>query len=294
MVKYWGGGTIAILDNLISYYKLDEASGNLVDSKGSNDLTNNSATYGATGIINDALTFDGVSDYLTGSFSKTFTAYTIQAWIKTSSVTNNWGGIISDSGQDMLLRRNINTDKLNFQSVAAGFAIVSTDVFDTDNWIHVVATYDGTTAELWMDGVSQGTDGGTGSVAITTFEIGRNEQINANKWEGEIDEVGVWDRALSDAEVALLFNSGSGKAYPFSTTAQSSTIDFNNGTITTAKLTATFTGGTPTLSMSADGSNFETVTSGVAHVFTNTGTDLRWKAEGEGITITEIKIGDYH
>ena len=79
------------------------------------------------------------------------------------------------------------------------------------------------------------------------------------------------------------------------TLGQSTTVDFNNGTITTAKLTATYTGAVPTFYMSADGgNNFEVVTDGVAHTFTNTGTDLRWKVEGSGTTITEIKIEDFH
>lgn len=76
---------------------------------------------------------------------------------------------------------------------------------------------------------------------------------------------------------------------------QSKSIDFNNGTITKAKLTATFTGlGNVNFYMAADGTNFEIVTSGTSHTFINTGTDLRWKVEGSGITITQIKIIDYH
>ena len=62
-------------DDIISYYKLDETTGAVVDSAGSNDGTNNGATRGVTGKIDDA--FDFSSDYvrnfgtplLTGDFS---------------------------------------------------------------------------------------------------------------------------------------------------------------------------------------------------------------------------------
>lgn len=95
-----------------------------------------------------------------------------------------------------------------------------------------------------------------------------------------------------------VYNSSSSTGNPENqstvTTALSTSIDFNNGTITQAKLTATFTGNTPTLSMTADGTNFETVTSGVLHNFTNTGTDLRWKAMGTGTTITKLVVDSYH
>ena len=76
-------------------------------------------------------------------------------------------------------------------------------------------------------------------------------------------------------------------------TAQSKSVDYNNGTITTAKLTATETIGTFRYWLTADGTNWEEVTNDVAHTFTNTGTDLRWRIQGTG-TITQIVISNYH
>jgi len=76
--------------------------------------------------------------------------------------------------------------------------------------------------------------------------------------------------------------------------AISSSFDFNNGIITTAKLTATESVGTGTYYLSADGGvNWELVTNGTTHTFTNTGTDLRWKAKGNSVTITRLVISDY-
>jgi len=144
-------------------------------------------------------------------------------------------------------------------------------------------------------------------------------------WKGEI---------LSLAEAQDLYNSGDGLAYPFTFSktineghisddgskqfleytkdisesstltdgivvtstgdAISSSFDFNNGIITTAKLTATESVGTGTYYLSADGGvNWELVTNGTTHTFTNTGTDLRWKAKGNAVTITRLVISDY-
>ena len=75
---------------------------------------------------------------------------------------------------------------------------------------------------------------------------------------------------------------------------QSKSIDFNNGIITTATMTVTFTGNTPSLLMTADGTNWEAVTSGVAHTFTNTGTDLKWRIVASGTTVTQVTVEDYH
>lgn len=78
--------------------------------------------------------------------------------------------------------------------------------------------------------------------------------------------------------------------------AQSLSIDFNNGTITTAKMTVTRSAsGDILLYLSADGgNNWEQVTSGVAHTFVNTGTDLRWRIKTSDETITKVLIEDYH
>ena len=80
--------------------------------------------------------------------------------------------------------------------------------------------------------------------------------------------------------------------------AQSLTIDFNNSAITVAKLTSTETSGSFTYELSADGgSNWESVTSGTAHTFTSSGTDLRFKiTENAASTgeISQIKLEDYH
>ena len=75
---------------------------------------------------------------------------------------------------------------------------------------------------------------------------------------------------------------------------QSLPIDFNNGIIISGTLTATFTVNTPDLFMTADGNNFESITNGSVHSFTNTGSNLQWKAEGIGTTITQLNIIDYH
>ncbi len=79
--------------------------------------------------------------------------------------------------------------------------------------------------------------------------------------------------------------------------AESTAIDFANGTITAATLTSTEVSGSFDYEMTADGSNFESVTSGVAHTFSNTGTDLRWRATESGAStgeISKIVVSNYH
>lgn len=81
--------------------------------------------------------------------------------------------------------------------------------------------------------------------------------------------------------------------------AYSTSIDYNNGTITQAKLTATITSGSFNILLTANGgANWEIATNGVLHTFTNTGTDLRWYMAPTFISpagkVTNIEITDYH
>lgn len=79
--------------------------------------------------------------------------------------------------------------------------------------------------------------------------------------------------------------------------ALSSSIDYANGTITTATLTSTEVSGSFDYEMTADGTNWESATSGVAHTFSDTGTDLRWRATENAAStgeISQIKIINYH
>lgn len=76
--------------------------------------------------------------------------------------------------------------------------------------------------------------------------------------------------------------------------ALSSSVDYNNGVITTAKLTADSSTNL-VFQVTADNINWETVTSGVIHTFTDTGTDLRWKATASGnATLTNLVLSNYH
>jgi hypothetical protein len=86
-------------------------------------------------------------------------------------------------------------------------------------WFHVVARYTLSTKEfsVWFDGVEQSTQTGTKSGASDNsddFKIGADAGESGPTMDGLIDEVGVWDRALTDTEIGELYNGGDGLAYP--------------------------------------------------------------------------------
>jgi hypothetical protein len=94
-------------------------------------------------------------------------------------------------------------------------------------------TYDTTTLTGYVDGSSVGTIGATTSGSITqsdVTEIGMRGDLDvlnpSNCTSGLIDEVGIWSRALTGAEVTSLYNGGAGLQYPFTGVSNNAFLGF--------------------------------------------------------------------
>jgi len=232
---------MALTDNLVSYYKLDEASGNAADSVGSNTLTNNnSMTYGAGKINNGAIASRTGSKYLTitnaaqtglgitGSFSMSF-------WVKIASAPPN-----NDQYMLMGKERNAAGEGIYVLYYAQTSGVLNLRMEIRDNSSYVVKIYNvdlGTSAfkhivwtftagthlyNLYIDGTHVVTDD-AGTIDPTTnndkFGIGGSPDASgdATNSNGTFDEAGIWSRALTSTEVTSLYNGGAGWQYPFTT-----------------------------------------------------------------------------
>jgi len=192
-----------------------------------------------------SLNFDGTDDYLTGSpVTPTAQQGTISAWIKTSA-TQNGGPIFSWSNLDFnppssttkpqfMIRSTGELDFLYQQQHSGSEVnrIRSTSTVNDGNWHHVAVTSNGSSWAFYIDGsaasftVPSGSNTGqwVGDIynvnpAFVAFsDIGagrRNPAMGSNGYfQGKIDEVAVWDSALSAAQITNIYkgesNGGSG------------------------------------------------------------------------------------
>ena len=89
--------------------------------------------------------------------------------------------------------------------------VTSPNSYNDGQWHHGVVTFDGSILRLYIDGV-QITTLSTSSIPETTgnnpLKIGANSRIASNLFTGSIDEVGVWNRALTNTEITGLMNTG--------------------------------------------------------------------------------------
>lgn len=218
----------SLTDDLVSYWKLDETSGIRKDSWGLNNLTDNNTVTSQTGIVNNAGDFEETtSEYLSipdnASLSMADENFSISAWVKLETVTGQRKVVVAKGdtntslAQEYLLWYNPSTSRFTFhvsdgtvqtQLTADNFGAASAGV-----WYHLLAIHNADTDTLSIR-VNNGTPNTTshsGGVQDSTnpFHIGRGFAAASNHYfDGLIDEVGIWRKALTDDEITSLYSSG--------------------------------------------------------------------------------------
>jgi hypothetical protein len=203
------------------YYSFSESSGVVATNSGTlgasaNGLYTNGVTLGAAGprapafsgysSNNTAASFDGANDYVKGTngLLNNFNGFTLAGWIKpTANNFNNTDlfgqvgvvGIYFDPSAKLTIQHG---SKKAFYQYPYG----------KDEWHHVAATGDGASLRLYLDGllIDTGSDAtATYGTSANAFCVGANVSSAGNYFPGLIDEVIVYDRALTDAEIMLLY-----------------------------------------------------------------------------------------
>ena len=220
-------------DNLVGHWLMNDdlATTAVLDTTGVNNgtLNVNTDTISVAGKINKALDFDGTDDYLTVVHSASLQingAISISLWINTSALTGSDGGLISKSDDSRkyfgmsaikVYELGILGNVLYFQVSDGTIANnVSGSISSLINgaWHHIVATWDGTTnadgIKIYFDGVETYT--GTATIAAiqnktSVLDIGG---YNEYPFKGKIDDVRIYDTAISAYYVKLLYNNGAG------------------------------------------------------------------------------------
>ena len=159
-----------------------------------------------------ALTFNGSSSYAqTTLASVTGAAVSMECWVKANAFKTGSPGISGvigmENGYDAAMLRfgdaGITSDKLQFVLGIAGDQqkLTSTTSFSPNTWYHVAGTYDGTTMRLYVNGLLNASMAFPGTVTGTgLFTMGRNYD-NTRILNGSVDEVRVWTRTLTAAEI---------------------------------------------------------------------------------------------
>jgi hypothetical protein len=183
-------------------------------SKNSNNGTlTNGPTYSTAN--NGSIVFDGVDDYVATNFIPSSSDYTFCVWGKSSSggfsnrILGNGDSTAGLHGADIIwaystniiysVRRNgANNATRDIQSsVIANLAT---------GWHYIVVTYNSSTGSvLYCDTIRVGSNAVTGFTSTLPFRIGRDGN-GADKFNGNVSQVSVYNRALSATEILQNYN----------------------------------------------------------------------------------------
>jgi len=194
--------------NMVSWWP---GNNNALDIVGTNHgVLINGATY-ATGKVGEAFSFDGVDDYVQAPDSASLditSQITLDAWIYPVALGGRVVDKISVGGADGFL---IDTYTGKVRLIAAGSAWVeSSTILSTGTWTHIAGTYDGSVVKVYVNGLLDGSAAGTAAIPTNNLplRIGA-DQNGGSVFNGLIDEVEIFNRALSASEIAAISNAGS-------------------------------------------------------------------------------------
>lgn len=265
------------------------------------------ALLGAISGVNaqqNALHFDGTDDYIQTTYPGVLgnAPRTVEAWIKLPTTTSgenlivDWGSDNVNGGRFTVRINNVSgLYKLRVENKGGG--VNGTVTLSDGNWHHIAVTYDNSLStnkyKLYVDG-NLDTQGdistATNTVSLTNMIIGRRLVASyGGFFNGSIDEVRVWDKALTLAEIQA------NKNYEFCTPPTNlkayfklneGTVNSNNSTVTSiTSAVGSYSGILNSFALSGTASNFITGASSLGAVNINSTVTV------SGSTLTVAQAG---
>jgi len=201
----------ALSDGLVAYYPFNE---NANDESGNahHGSENGGLTY-SSGVVGMSASFDGVDDFVTVSVALTGSAdWTISGWVNIAEINpsyTDWQNIVSNTAEGFAV--GLRTSDASLEIWDSGVVLnAGPNTISTNVGTFVAFRKAGNSLEIFQNGASVGQNVSGSSVSFTQLSvIGMWAETSSNSFDQEplnglLDELRIYDRALSNAEIDQL------------------------------------------------------------------------------------------
>ncbi|MBU1033400.1 LamG domain-containing protein [Patescibacteria group bacterium] len=219
-VKDTGSGTSPVLESYyqelsadphtVGLWHMNEASGDVLDSSGNSNTGTPTGTTVVDGLLGNARSFNGSSDYIAMSNQTVNEDVTVEAWFKTTGSTavssiashgTTWSSYDIDWNLYVTAVGLVVFDVYRF-TTSSGTDVASNNAYNDGNWHHVAGIINENTAYLYVDGVLQNQQTVANYVANTKLlQIGVRPGLSSYFFDGTLDEVKISGIARSAEEI---------------------------------------------------------------------------------------------
>jgi prepilin-type N-terminal cleavage/methylation domain-containing protein len=212
-----GGGTTGAPSDYIARWKFDELIGSetFIDENGNDGTCSGGTcpTAGVTGKMGYAAEFDGTDDFVycgTGVPDSMESELTISMWIYADAISGLFSRSVGSGWNDERTVINFHSTSnkvdLTTSNGSSYSRHIATSPITTGGWRHITVTWDGANVIHYLNGAENGTSSLVTAPEVSGVKtwIGRVEGLATPYFDGLIDDVRIYDRALSAEEVAAL------------------------------------------------------------------------------------------
>lgn len=164
-----------------------------------------------SGQVGKAAQFNGTNEYLEVGQESPFDIserITVAAWIKVGAFDRNYQAIVTKGDTAWRIQRYLNTNKIEFACSGLSYNAPSGNIIGNKSvndgqWHHVAGVYDGSRIHLYIDGQVDRSQASSGTINKNNYKvmIGENAQQQGRCWNGLIDDVRIYNRALDPNEI---------------------------------------------------------------------------------------------
>ncbi len=219
-VEEWAVWEASLEVDLIAFYNFEEASGDLIDAHGlyNKDGTNAGADYQQDGILGFGWGFvdDNTDSVDLGNNWEFADEISISVWIDLNTNADNMDIVSKYPSADFTFYTEADDDIswVPFISGAKTAKYAYGSALEDAGWIHIVGVYNSSHVVIYVNGIQRQSVAATGNLDVTATHMNLGRRLDSSNWfDGQMDELGIWNRTITPDEVTALYNDGTGITY---------------------------------------------------------------------------------